>query len=583
MIYQKDKPTPETKRQRLEIIRAQLANERTSFLSHWRDLNDYVFPRRARFDITDVNKGDRRNQKIIDSTATLAARTLRSGMMAGITSPARPWFKLSLPDQGLAEKGAVKTWLHDVTNKMHHVFLKSNLYQTLPIMYGDLGVFGTSALFVEEDFDNVIHCYPMPIGSYYLACSSKGRVDTFVREFRMTVRQIVQHFGIRDPRTNELKFDNLSDYVKNQYLNHQLETWVDVIHCVKPNDDYNPKMLASKFKKYSSTYYEAGFSSSQSSGASYIGGNDMDKYLRESGYDIYPVLAPRWEVTGEDVYGTDCPAMSALGDIKQLQLGEKRIAQAVEKMVNPPMSAPSSLRNQKASILPGDITYVDIREGQQGFRPVHEVQPRINEIEAKQEQIRMRIKRSFYEDLFLMLANSDRRQITAREIEERHEEKLLAIGPVLEQLNQDLLDPLIDNAFSIMQNQGLIPEPPKELLGADLKVEYISVMAQAQKMVGIGGIERFAGFVGQLAAADPQVLDKIDSDQIVDVYADIVSVAPGIVRSDEKVQEIRSQRQQQMAQQAKTEQLGTMAGAAKQLSETSLEGDSALNRLLGGQ
>lgn len=569
----------EGKRKKLEQLRAQLSNERSTYLAHWRDLSDFIFPRRARFTVTDVNQGDRRNQKIIDSTATLAARTLRSGMMAGITSPARPWFRLTVPDQKLAEVGAVKTWLHTVTESMSHVFLKSNLYQTLPVVYGDLGVFGTAAMFIEEDFNNVIHCYPFPIGSYYLATSSKGKVDCFVREFRMTVRQMVQQFGIRD-KDNKIIWDNFSTYVKNQYENDQQETWIDICHCVKPNEMYNPNKLDARFKKYESTYYEMGFTSN--SAANYIGGTDTEKYLRESGYDNFPVLAPRWEVTAEDVYGTECPAMSALGDIKQLQLGEKRIAQAVEKMVNPPMSAPSALKNQKASLLPGDITYVDVREGQQGFRPVHEVQPRINEIEAKQEQIRMRIKRSFYEDLFLMLANSDRRQITAREIEERHEEKLLAIGPVLEQLNQDLLDPLIDNTFAIMLNQGRIPPPPQELQGQDLKVEYISVMAQSQKMVGIGGIERFAGFVGQLAAVSPEVLDKIDADQVVDIYGDIVSVPPGIIRPDDAVSEIRSQRAEAQAQAAKTEQMATAAGAAKQLSETKLEDDSALTRLIGG-
>jgi len=85
----------------------------------------------------------------------------------------------------------------------------------------------------------------------------------------------------------------------------------------------------------------------------------------------------------------------------------------------------------KASILPGDITYQDVREGQQGFKPVYQVDPRINELEQKQAQVRQRIQRAFYEDLFLMLANDYRNdRPTAREIDERHEEKLLALGPV---------------------------------------------------------------------------------------------------------------------------------------------------------
>jgi hypothetical protein len=80
---------PQTKRNLYEILRAQMESERSSFISHWRDLSDFILSRRARFFVSDVNKGDRRNLKIIDNTCTLASRTLRSGMMAGVTSPAR--------------------------------------------------------------------------------------------------------------------------------------------------------------------------------------------------------------------------------------------------------------------------------------------------------------------------------------------------------------------------------------------------------------------------------------------------------------------------------------------------------------
>jgi hypothetical protein len=474
-----------SKRQTNEIMRAQLENERATFLSTWRDLSDYILPRRARFFVSDTNKGDRRNHKIIDSTATTAVRTLRSGMMGGVTSPARPWFRLTTPDPGLADYGPVKDWLYLVSQKMMTIFSKSNLYNKLPIIYGDIGVFGTAALSIEEDMDKVIHCQAFPIGSYLIGNNDKLQVDVFMREFRMTVRQLVEKFGKKN-ENGQPDWSIFSTQVKNLWDRAQYEEWVEVVHVVKPNADWHPKKLESKFKKYHSCYYERGASYG---GASYIAPND-DKVLSEGGFDFFPILCPRWEVTGEDVWGTECPGVIAIGDIKQLQLGEKRAAQAIEKMINPPMTAPTSLRNQKASILPGDVTYLDVRDGMQGFRPAHDIALRLSELENKQAQVRERIRKAFYEDLFLMLATLDRRNITAREIEERHEEKLLALGPVLEQLNQDLLDPLIDNTFAIMLRQGLVPPPPEEIQGQDLRVEYTSIMAQAQKLVGIAGLER---------------------------------------------------------------------------------------------
>lgn len=559
-----------TKRQQLDLIKSSLENERTSFESHWRDLSDFILPRRSRFSISDVNKGDRRNQKIIDSTATLAARTLRSGIMSGVTSPARPWFRLTTQDPDLAEWGPVKQWLHLVQQRITASYLKSNLYNILPTVYGDLGVFGTAAMSVEEVFNgDVIHAKSFPIGSYWVAKDDFGRINTFVREFRMTVAQLLETFGSK--KNGDFDWSNFSTYVRGQYDQGNLQTWIDVTHFVMPNMEYDQKNPIAKFKKFTSCYFE--------SGTGYDSNQD-DKYLRESGYDYFPILVPRWETTAEDVYGTNCPGMEALGDIKQLQNGEKRIMEAVDKMIRPPMKGPTSMKGQAASIISGDITYIDNVNGQ-GFEPVYEVNFRIQEMEMKQSQVRTRIQRSFYEDLFLMLSNLDRRQITAREIEERHEEKLLALGPVLEQINQDLLDPMTDIAFNIHLRQRLLPMPPKELQGIELKVEYISVMAQAQKMLGVSSVERFTQFVGGLAQVDQGVLRKIKADQIVDVYGEMLSVPPSIVRTDEEVQQIIQAEQAQQIQQMQMQQQMQAVDMAKKLSETKInQQDAALDELI---
>lgn len=568
----------ESKFQRLQSLHAQLKNERSSFISHWRDLADYILPSRPKFTLSERNKGDRRNNKIIDSTATMAANTLRSGFQSGITSPARPWFKLTTHDPDQSEQADVKFWLHVVTQRMLTVFAKSNFYKASSVLYGDLGVFGTPAVFVEEDFERVAHFRDMPIGSYCLATDNKGKVNTLTREFGMTVRQLVHTFGELKP-SGQVDFKNISNHVKNLWEQSQYEQWVDVVHVVQPNKNYKPRAVNAKYKKFESVYYESG---ERRSASNYMSYDSDDMFLRHSGYDNFPVLAPRWQVSGEDVYATSCPGMDALGDIKQLQTQEKRIAQAIDKKVNPPLKGPSLLKQQKVSLLPGDVTYSDERDGQRGLTPIHEVQFNIQEIEGKQQQLRQRINEAFYKNLFMMLNESDRRQITAREIQERHEEKLSALGPVLESLNEDYLDPLIDLVYDYMDRQGQIPEPPKSLRGQELRVEYISVMAQAQKLMGVNTLERFTGFVAQVAQANPEVLDKVDSDQLIDVYGEATSVPPGIVRSDKDVEQIRAQRAQAQQQQQMMEQIQGASQTAKTLSETDTEGNNALTQLTNG-
>lgn len=567
-----------TKRQRHDLLRTQLQQERSSFITRWRDLGDYVLSTRPRFTLTETNRGDRKNQKIIDATASLAARTLRSGMMSGVTSPARPWFRLTTPDPAMSEYQPVKEWLHTVGQRMATEFIRSNLYNTLPIIYGDIGTFGTAAMLIEESATTLFHSTPLPIGSYCIAVNEEGRVDTFQRDLRMTVRQLVKKFGEFDSKGKVTNWDKFSSTVRTAWENHNREMSIDICHIIEPNDDFNPQMIDSKYKRFSSCYFEIG----SASGMGGLSDSDRERYLRESGYDYFPVLAPRWEVTGGDTYGTDCPGMLTLGSNKALQTMQKRLAQAVEKMVNPPLVGPTSLQNQKVSLFPGDITYHDAREGQQGLRSIHDVNIRINELQMMIQDTRSEIKRGYFEDLIMMITNDQRAQrATAREIDVKEQERLVAFGPVLEQLNQDLLDPLIDIGFMLMLKRGLLPEPPEEIQGIDLKVDYISVMAQAQKLVSLAGVERFTGFVSNLAAVNPEVMDKVSFDQIVDVYGDMTSVPPSIVKSDEDVEAIRAQRAEAQQAAAKAEQMKMQAGAVKDLSQAETGGDNLLSMLTG--
>lgn len=521
-----------------ERLWSNMVSERQSFMPLWKELGEFILPRRPRDLVSDVNKGDRRSSKIIDSTATLAARTLRSGMMSLYTSPARPWFKLATSIGELAENQAVNGWLYEVNRRMNDLLGRTNIYNVLPILYGDMAVFATGAILVEEDEKDYLRFYSLPIASYCIGVDATGRVNMFAREFALSVRQTIEMFG------EDAVSRNVADAMKRG----DTETLVAIKHIIMPKEAAGDGPVSSK--PFVSVYYESV-------------GDSSRPPLKVGGHRYFPVLAGRWELTGGDAYGTSSPGIMSLGDIKQLQLGERRTMQAIDKMINPPLQAPGHLRTAAVSLMPGSVTYVDARDGRDGVRPIHDVTPRIQEMEVKQEQARSRIEDAFYVRMILMMSNSDRREITAREIEERSEEKLLMIGPVLGQINQDILDPLIDIVFNVMQRRGLIPEPPQELAGSELKVEYTSVLAQAQRMVGIGGVERFAQFASGLATVNPAVLDKLNLDQMLDVYGDMASVPPGLLVDDEQVAAIRQQRaqMQQTMQQAEAAKTGSAAVA----------------------
>lgn len=549
-------PTIASYNKRLESLRS----ERSSFIALYRELSDYHLAHRGRFLTSDRNKGYKRNTKQINNTSRLAARTLASGMMAGITSPARPWFRLGTGDTALDDSKNVKMWLHEVQTIMYKVFSHSNVYNSLHQLYAELGVFGTAAMGVYHDFDNVIWCRPYTVGSYMIGLNGKNVSDTFYREYEISVAQCVKQFGI----------DNVSNHVKQMWDNGNTEAWIQIVHAIEPNDDRDNTSPMARDKAWRSVYYE------KSSGNK----SSEDKFLLRSGFDDFAVLTPRWDVTAEDVYATDCPGITALGDVKSLQLAERRKYQAIDKLVNPPLQGPSSMKSKmKGGVLgANDIVWHD--DIGNGLRPIYDYRPDVNTIKLEISDTEQRIKRAFYEDLFLMLANTDRRQITAREVAEKHEEKLLMLGPVLERLHTELLDPLIDRTFNILQRNGVLPVPPPELQNRELNVEYVSVLAQAQRLVATGAVDRLVGFVSQISTVWPSARHKVNALQAVDDYAESLGVDPAMVRSDDEAEAMAQAEAQQaaMAQSMAMAQQGVEM--AKTASDANIDEDNALGNVM---
>ncbi|CAI1036075.1 portal protein [Serratia fonticola] len=538
----------ESRKQFLMSQLSQLETARSSYDSHWKELCEFILPNSGRFLTSEVAK-NKRNTKIVDPTGGLASRTLESGMLSGITSPTRPWFSLSTPNKQLMDSWPVKMWLTQVVGLMNDVMNKSNWYQSLTVLYRSLGTFATGAISILEDDEDVIRTHVFPIGSYYVSNSARLQVDTVFRKYSMTCRQLVNEFGI----------DNVSAGVKSAWESKSYEQYFEVVHAVLPNTDRDTGKLNSKNKRYSSVYFETG--------------GDGDKLLSEAGFDEMPILVPRWDINGEDAYGSSCPGILALGCIKALQLQQKRKDQAIDKLVNPPMMAPSSLRNERISLLPGDVSYYNGAGDQAGFKPIYEINPHVNELLASIQDSRQITDECYFVPLFNMFSQINTRSMPTEAVTELRDEKMLQLGPVLERLNDEFLDPAIDRIFNIMLRRGMLPPPPEELQGQPLRVEYTSVMAQAQKAVGIGSIERFVGFIGNMSQLFPAARDKLDVDNTIDEYGDMLGVPATITKSDEQVQaERQAQAQQAQAQQAL--QMGAQsADIAKTMSETSTGGD----------
>ncbi len=541
-------------KQRLTNVISQLRSERYPFWTLWRELADYFLPKRYVWLQSDKERRIRnaKNPYILDSTGTKAARVLASGMMNGVTSPSRPWFKLRVPGYD-DEGGPFTIWADEVTRRMMKVMGESNFYNSMAVLYLDLGVFGSAANLIYEDDQTVIRCFNPALGEYYFAQDHRLQVNTFAREFCQTACQVVEWF----------KEENVSDQVKGYYksataINNL--TSVDIVHLVEPN---TRNQVPSKFK-FMETYWEKGIAS--------------NKVLARRGLNELPGVFPRWELTANDSYGTS-PAMDALPDVIQLQQETKRKAQGLDKMINPPVVADIQLQHRPTALMPNGITYV-AGANSIGVKPLYTIQAPIQEMSADIRDVQVRIRETFFNDLFQMISQLETVR-SATEIDARREEKLILLGSVLERFENEALDPAINRIFAIMQRRNMLPPPPEEIQGKNIEIQYVSILATAQQALAAAPTERWVGLIGNLAGAVPDVLKIPDWDMLIRTYGLDIGVAAKNMRPREEVQQDQEDaKNSQDAAEAGQAGLAAVQGA-KLLSETQVGGGAnALQQLL---
>lgn len=546
----------ETLREKLERRLAGMKSVRQDYETECKDIARFAQPARSRFLATDKDKGARRrtwNKRLLDPHGIEAFRTLTNGMTSGLSSASRPWFTLTLKDEDLANQDDVRDWLSDAEREMYAFLAQTNFYGAVKSGYAEMGLFGTEACVAQEHRTAGLVFQPLTFGEYWISVGSTMVPDTLYRECAMTARQIVMEFG-----------KDASRHAREAYDRSDYSQVFDCFHAIEPNDEHDDTRFGSK--PWRSVYWDAA--------------EDRDKLLRVSGYYDQPFWAPRWDVIGGDTYGVS-PGMEALPALRELQMQTKRRNEAIDALVKPEMVVPAGLRLTGE---PGRKVSGNGVDQEKVFAPYEIPYQAVEQIGAEVDKCKMQIDGLSFADLFNAITNM--RGIQPRNVEEiasRNEEKLTQLGPVIENVSKEKLGVAIDRVFGFMLRGGLISRPPDILHGVNIDVEFVSILTQMQRMVGIGQIERTAAFVGNLAAAQPDVLDKLDTDEMIDEYAYRAGAPAKMIRGKDKVDEIRKQRAaQQRAQQAAAAMPAVQQGAdaANLLSQTDAHGTSLLDRML---
>jgi hypothetical protein len=481
---------------------------------------------------------------------------LSAGIQSGVTSKARQWFVLGYPDPEIDSYRPVREWYEEVQKVLEGLFRRTNFYSASLHTYEEMAAFGQGAMAILEHPDTVFFCRCFTAGTYWMGTDQYGDVDTFFYREIMTARQMDQKYG-----------DSLPDAIRSEVDSGKLEErHVVVVGIFRhpevyglPKDEYRPVT--------SVHFLENGARDSGS-----------ESFLKVSGYRMWPLMTPRWDVIDADVYGT-APMQDVIADTKTLQAMEADILKGAAKIISPPMRAPSSMRRSGVNTSPGALNFVDSLQSD-AIVPLYQAPLDIGAVQMKENMLINDIKEGLYNSLFLALLMQDNPQMTAREVAERHEEKLLMLGPVLERIHGEYLDPVIQRVFQIAWDKGLIPEPPEEL-GPDVPttIEYISILSQAQKAIGVNRLEQSIQFIGTLMAALPEARHMIKPYDIVKTYNEMIGTPTKLFASEDEYSAAVQQEQQQtqMAQAAPVAE--SMANAAKTIGDADM---ANVQQLLGG-
>ena len=530
-----------------------LKAQRGTWESHWQDLTNFVLPNDSDFNLK-RSKGDKRTTLVYDSTGIHANEMLAAGLHGMLTNPASNWFSLRIKDNDdFSDNAEAKQWLEETTNVILSelsapaVAFPSHIHE----YYLSLCSIGTACMFIGEPSTREgISFRAIHIDEIFIAENADGIIDTVFRCFKMSVRQIVQKWGEK----------SLSPRIQKMYENQEFDKEVELLHCVYPRDDMDKGKKAATMLPVASVYID-----------------EKEKHvLAEGGFDEMPFMVSRWSKTVGEVFGRS-PAMTALPDIKMLQEIMKTTIKAAQKVVDPPLLVPDDGVLGPVRTIPGGLNYYRASSGAR-------IEPlltggNIGLSYEMMSDLRDRIRTTFFLD---QLQFQGAPRMTATEVVERTERTLRLLGPTLGRLQSEFLGPMIERIYGVLVRAGRLPEPPESIAEQELKIEYVSPLARAQRQTETQGIMRTLEFVGPIAGIDPQAAQIIKGADTVRHIAELNGVPPMLLKSDDELMaEIQAQQEAQAAQQQMMQGAEVMDMMQKGANVAKTAGEAGLNLVQG--
>ena len=536
----------------LKQLVSHLEGLRTKRLAQQYEIGRLILPSRGLFRGEETES--LRDANLFNPAAQRALRKAAAGMTQAITPASDPWFRHAFLSRADREATGGNEYVDTVDARIRAVLSAGSFYQAVHAFNKELLAFGCALLSCESSPRTVARFACQTCGTYAVALDEDRMLACVVRRLKMTPRELAERFGR----------DRLFD-VTRKMLDDKPYAPVEVVHVVQRRENADASRRDGLNMPFASYWYE----------------ENGEHLLHEGGFRSMPFFFTVWE-EARGIYGTG-PGDEALADQKGIEAWELRKMLGIEKMIDPPLLAPGTLKRH-VRVAPGEVVSDSAATQNNALRPLYEVNfgPAVQYVQQEVQQISMRIEDVMMANIFANMSLETRPAgMTMTEYMDRRRRSAELMGPTVSAYEPRVLNPLIERVFALLDEAGMLPPPPDGLSEwAALSVSYQSPMAQMLEQFGAVATAQFMEQVAPLVQVNPEIFDKLDTDQMVDELAQRMGVPASIIRSDEQVAAIRRQRAEaQAAQQAQAVAM-MQAEAAAKLGGVSTQGTVA-GELLG--
>lgn len=549
----------------LKLEFEELFEKRAVWNDHWQIVGELVHGSKQEFTETKA-EGERLNEDRYANAGVFASRTLASALIGMLWPNGAKSMKL-FPARGIKDNEENKKYFEAITEEMRDAMddPQARLAPSLAEYMLDQVSFGTSGIGIFDGEDeSELRFEAWGISQLYIAEGDSGRVDTTYRLSKWTLRRIIATYG--KEKVSE-KLRNLAKNDKN------LTQKFDILQCIKKRTGRDVTKKGNKDMPIMSVHLE----------------RDGGHILKESGFEEMPINVARFVKLAYEEYGRS-PGIDALSDVLELDYLRERFSINVDKAGDPPLIVMDDGRFGGGVIdtSAGAINVIDLSGRiNNNIDPIIPLQT-VGELSTtltRIDQLKADIGQAFFLDKLLDFNNQT--QMTLGEAIMRDKIRSASLGSIFARQIAETFDPLVTRSFNRLLKKGklgvikgsdeeaillaageepiVIPEEIQKKMAAGktiYEIRYFTPAAQMARLQEAEALNNITTFKLTLQQGNPEAGDGFDDDEALKLAADIGGIS-SVLRSKERVEEIRAKRQKAQQDQQTVALAKDGASAAK--------------------